>query len=200
VAASRRQGLGLEHHGRAVDASGKGSGCGSHRCGDATVGWSNGARRRPCRREGWLRLRLAPGAAGEDKRGQGGSKSENDGEWVGGSVADVDERWLAWPCAEESEGEKRRGDRGGVGRLLEAEAARQGRGSGGVWTPRGGQKRGGERGPWAHFMNLIVHFMNVIVLPDFIQLLYNKRKHSKKMNIFLSIFNLLQFIYCKNRN
>jgi hypothetical protein len=50
--------------------------------------------------------------------------------------------------------------------------------------PRGGQKRGGERGPWAHFMNLIVHFMNVIVLPDFIQLLYNKRKHSTKNEYF----------------
>jgi hypothetical protein len=28
----------------------------------------------------------------------------------GGSVAGVDERWLTWPSAEESEGEKRRGE------------------------------------------------------------------------------------------
>jgi hypothetical protein len=46
----------------------------------------------------------------------------------GGSVAGVDERRVAWPCTEESEGGKRRGEHGGVGRLFEAEAARQRRG------------------------------------------------------------------------
>jgi hypothetical protein len=78
-----------------------------------------GARRRPHRREGRWRLRLAPGAAREDEGGEGGSKSGNGGGLVGlsigggdgdddgrkhaemghgGSVASVDERWLAWPC------------------------------------------------------------------------------------------------------
>jgi hypothetical protein len=42
----------------------------------------------------------------------------------GGSVAGVDERWLAWLCVEDSEGGKRRGEHGGVGWLFEAEAAR----------------------------------------------------------------------------
>jgi hypothetical protein len=50
------------------------------------------------------------------------------GEGHGGSVADVDERWLAWPCAVDSEGEKRRGKCGGVGQLFEAEVMRQGGG------------------------------------------------------------------------
>jgi hypothetical protein len=69
------------------------------------VGWGGSSvRRRPHRRVGWRRLRLALGAAGEDKRR------------------------LAWPCTEDSEGEKRRGECGGVGWLFEAEAARQGRG------------------------------------------------------------------------
>jgi hypothetical protein len=37
------------------------------------------------------------------------------GEGRGGSVAGVDERRLAWPCAEESKGEKKSGECGGVG-------------------------------------------------------------------------------------
>jgi hypothetical protein len=42
-----------------------------------------GARRRPHRREGRWCLRLAPGAAGEDERGEGGSKMGNGCELVG---------------------------------------------------------------------------------------------------------------------
>jgi hypothetical protein len=43
-----------------------------------------GARRCPRRREGRRRLQLALGAAGEDERGEGGSKTEN-GSGLGGS-------------------------------------------------------------------------------------------------------------------
>jgi hypothetical protein len=103
------------------------------------MGWRGGlVRRRPHWREGRWRLRLAPIAAGEDNRGEGGSKSGNSSglagltmegengddngqkhaeEGRGGSVAGVDERRLTWPCAEESEGEKKRGEHGGVGQL-----------------------------------------------------------------------------------
>jgi hypothetical protein len=66
------------------------------------------------------------------------------GEGHGGSVADVDERWLAWPCAVDSEGEKRRGKCGGVGQLFEAEVMRQGGGSGSI--PHGGQEQKRKRG------------------------------------------------------
>jgi hypothetical protein len=41
------------------------------------------ARRCPRRREGRRRLRLAPGAAGEDEGGEGGSKIENGGRLAG---------------------------------------------------------------------------------------------------------------------
>jgi hypothetical protein len=48
------------------------------RCGDV--------RRRPHRREGRWRLQLAPRAAREDERGEGGSKSGNGGRLVGLTV------------------------------------------------------------------------------------------------------------------
>jgi hypothetical protein len=56
---------------------------------------------------GWGGLTL--GGGGDD----GGWKHAGEGH--GGSVADVDERWFAWPCAEESEGgeKKRRARHGG---------------------------------------------------------------------------------------
>jgi hypothetical protein len=85
VTTSRRQSLGLEHHGRAADAPGKGSGGCAHRCG------------------GWVGLTMG-GGDGDD----GDRKCAEEGH--GGSVAGVDERWLTWPSAEESEGEKRRGE------------------------------------------------------------------------------------------
>jgi hypothetical protein len=91
-----------------------------------------GARRRPHQRESGRRLQLAPGATREDEGGEGSSKSGNGGGLVGltggggdgggqkrteeghgGSVASVDERRLAWPCAEESRGEEKRARRGG---------------------------------------------------------------------------------------
>jgi hypothetical protein len=100
---------------------------GAHRCGGATAARCGGARWRPHRREGRGRLRLAPGATREDERGEGGSKSKNGGGWVGltvgggdgggqkcageghsGSIVGMDERRLAWPYAEEGEGEKER--------------------------------------------------------------------------------------------
>jgi hypothetical protein len=84
VAASRRQGLGLEQHDYAADAPGKESGGRAHREGRTSVGQSGGARRRPHRREGRRRLRLAPGATGEDEGGEGGSKMKNGG-GLGGS-------------------------------------------------------------------------------------------------------------------
>jgi hypothetical protein len=127
MAASRRQGLGHEHHSRAADASDKGSGGGAHRCGGVTVGRSGGSVRtrgvrvapnRKMAADEWV----SPGGDGDG----GGQKCAMEGR--GGSVAGVDERRLAWPCAEESEGEKRRGERRGVGRLFEEEVARQGRG------------------------------------------------------------------------
>jgi hypothetical protein len=40
----------------------------------------------------------------------------------------MDERRVAWPCAEESVGQKRRGKHGGIGWLFEVEVARQRRG------------------------------------------------------------------------
>jgi hypothetical protein len=91
VAASRRQGLGLEHHGPATNALGKGSRGGAHRCGGAMAGRSGGSvRRRPHRREGGRRLRLA---TGEDERGEGGSKTGNGGGLVGLTVGG---RWRWW--------------------------------------------------------------------------------------------------------
>jgi hypothetical protein len=87
VTASRRQGLGLKHHGRAADASSKGSGGRAHRCGGTTAGQSSGSvRQRPHQREGRRCLWLAVGATGEDERGEGGSKSENGSGWVGLTV------------------------------------------------------------------------------------------------------------------
>jgi hypothetical protein len=71
VVASRWQGIGLEHHGRAADTSGKGSGGGAHRCGAAMLGRSGGS------------MRLAPGATGEDEGGEGGSKTGSGGGLVG---------------------------------------------------------------------------------------------------------------------
>jgi hypothetical protein len=63
-------------------------------------------------------------------------------------AASVDERRVAWPCTEESEGGKRRVKHGGVGQLFEAEVVRQRRGVRG-WSPHGGRERGRQRGPWA---------------------------------------------------
>jgi hypothetical protein len=70
--------------------------------------------------DGWV----SPWGGGD---GDGGDRKYA-GEGRSGSVVGVDERQLAWPCAEESEGEKRRGERDDVRRLFEVEAARQGRG------------------------------------------------------------------------
>jgi hypothetical protein len=56
-------------------------------------------------------------------------------------AASVDERRVAWPCTEESEGGKRRVKHGGVGQLFEAEVVRQRRGVRG-WSPHGGRERG----------------------------------------------------------
>jgi hypothetical protein len=53
---------------------------------------------------------VSPGGGGDG----GGQKRTEEGH--GGSVASVDERWLAWPCAEESRGEEKRARR--VGRLF----------------------------------------------------------------------------------
>jgi hypothetical protein len=75
--------------------------------------------------------------------GDGGRKRVGEGR--GGSVAGVDERRVAWPCTEESEGGKRRGKHGGVGRLFEAEAVRQRRGGPGVvatWRAGTGKREG----------------------------------------------------------
>jgi hypothetical protein len=89
-------------------------------------------------------------------RGGGGGGGEGDGnnqkctgEGRCGSVAGVDKRRLAWSCAEESEGEKKRGERGGVGQLFEAEVVRQRRGGSGS-VPREGLERKRKRGPRAH--------------------------------------------------
>jgi hypothetical protein len=60
----------------------------------------------------------------------------------GGSVASVDERRFAWPCAEEIGGEKRRGERGDIERLFEAEAVRQRRGGLARCRMEGGNKKG----------------------------------------------------------
>jgi hypothetical protein len=87
--------------------------------------------------DGWF----SPWGGGDDD--DGGQKCVGEGR--SGSIAGVDERQLAWPCAEENEGEKRRGERDDIGRLFEAEAARQGRGSGSV--PRGGRERKMNRAP-----------------------------------------------------
>jgi hypothetical protein len=73
-----RRGLGLEHHNEATIVPGKESGGWAHRGGGATTGRRGGscddAWQGPHRREGQQRLRLAPRAAGEDERGEGGSK------------------------------------------------------------------------------------------------------------------------------
>jgi hypothetical protein len=68
----------------------------------------------------WRIGRVSPrgGKNGDD------SGRKHAGEGHGGSVAGVDERWVAWPCMKESEGGKRRGEHGDVGRLFEAEALR----------------------------------------------------------------------------
>jgi hypothetical protein len=75
-----------------VDVPGKESGGGAHRGGGATTGWKGGSVRRwgPHRREGRRQLRLAPGAVGEDERGEGGSKSGNGGGLAGLTGGDGD--------------------------------------------------------------------------------------------------------------
>jgi hypothetical protein len=74
-----------------------------------TMGQSGGSvRRRPRRSEGRWQLRLAPGAASEDERGEDGSKTGNGGGLVGltvgGGRGDGD-----------SDSQKRTGDRGDPG-------------------------------------------------------------------------------------
>jgi hypothetical protein len=64
-----------------------------------------------------------------EENGDGGSR-KCAGEGRGGSVAGGDERRVTWPCMEESEGGKRRGEHDGVEQIFEAEAARQMRGGG----------------------------------------------------------------------
>jgi hypothetical protein len=82
-----------------------------------------------------------PGGAREDERGEGGSKTGNGSGLVGltvggggwkhvgegrsGSVAGVNERRLAWPCAEESKGGKEKRAQRGIG-SFEAEAGEAG--------------------------------------------------------------------------
>jgi hypothetical protein len=80
----------------------------------------------------WEGLTVGVGGGDGDDSGQ-----KRVGEGCGGSVASVDERRVAWLCMEESEGGKKRGEHGGVGRLFEVEAARQRKGVQG-WSPRGG--------------------------------------------------------------
>jgi hypothetical protein len=88
---------------------------------------------------------------GLEHHGDGGGR-KCVGEGCGGWVAGVDERRLAWPCAEESEGEKRRGERSDVGWLFEAKAAKQGRGgSRGVdvaWRAETGRREGAPGTAW----------------------------------------------------
>jgi hypothetical protein len=43
-----------------------------------------------------------------------------------------------------------------------------------------------------------MHYTYLIFLLDFLQVLYGARGFSKKINIFLSIHNFLQFIYYRN--
>jgi hypothetical protein len=62
--------------------------------------------------DGWI----SPWGGGANGDGSGRKCTE---EGRGGSVTGVDKRRLAWPCVEESEGEKRRGERGGIRRLCE---------------------------------------------------------------------------------
>jgi hypothetical protein len=64
----------------------------------------DGARWGPHRREGRRRLQLAPGAVGEDKRGEGGSKSRNEDGLTGLNVGRGN-----------GGGRKRTKDRGGSG-------------------------------------------------------------------------------------
>jgi hypothetical protein len=103
--------------------------------------------RAACARDGAVAVSQRQGLGLEHHGDGGGRKCV--GEGCGGWVAGVDERRLAWPCAEESEGEKRRGERSDVGWLFEAKAAKQGRGGSRGWMLHGGRKRGGERGPRA---------------------------------------------------
>jgi hypothetical protein len=65
VVANRRQGVASELVGLTE---------GSGRLRGEVAAWCGGARRGPHRGEGRRRLRLAPGAAGEDERGEGGPK------------------------------------------------------------------------------------------------------------------------------
>jgi hypothetical protein len=75
VVASRRQGVADELMGTiGGGAPGNKSGGGAHPGRRSTARWCGGARRCPHRREGRRRLRLAPGAAREDERGEGGPK------------------------------------------------------------------------------------------------------------------------------
>jgi hypothetical protein len=97
-----------------------------------------GARHRPCRTEGRRQLQLAPGATEEDVRGEGGSKSGNggglagltvggDGDGGGRKTCRGGPRWLGrWRGREAAclafarrrvRERKKRGERGGVGRL-----------------------------------------------------------------------------------
>jgi hypothetical protein len=52
---------------------------------------------------------VSPGGRGDGD--DGGQKHTEEGH--GGSVASVDERWLAWPCTEESRAEEKRARCGG---------------------------------------------------------------------------------------
>jgi hypothetical protein len=45
-----------------------------------------------------------------------------------------------------------------------------------------------------------MHYKNLTELSDFLQVLNSMRKHYTKINIFLSIAYLLQFIYYKDKN
>jgi hypothetical protein len=83
-----------------------------------------------------------------EENGDGGSR-KCAGEGRGGSVAGGDERRVTWPCMEESEGGKRRGEHDGVEQIFEAEAARQMRGGVRGLSPCVGRERGRGRGPWA---------------------------------------------------
>jgi hypothetical protein len=70
-----------------VDIPGKESRGGAHPSSGASVErWGGAARWRAHEREGRQRLQLTLGAAGQDERGEGGPKSENDDGLVGLTV------------------------------------------------------------------------------------------------------------------
>jgi hypothetical protein len=87
VAASRWQGLGVEHHDYAVDAPSKESGGGTHRRGRASVGWRGAAGAAA------FRWRAAPTGR---RWPRGGPVARSEGEGLAtGTVSEQDEKYGA---------------------------------------------------------------------------------------------------------